>query len=64
MWLWGDFEAITGVGLFGAKVLAIYYISKIALLTVVENNARLKPYFIVISSITGIASIVVANLIT
>ena len=62
MWLWSDFEAITGVGLFGAKILAIYYTSKIALLTVVENNSILRKHFVVISSITGVAAIIVANI--
>src|SRR3989344_366835 len=48
MWLWDDFGALTGVGFIGAKVIAIYYVSKIALLTVVENNRVLKDHFVVI----------------
>ncbi|AJF60293.1 MAG: hypothetical protein QT03_C0001G0805 [archaeon GW2011_AR10] len=62
MWLWSDFEVLTGVGLFGAQVLLIYYISKIALLALTENIPQLKPHFIVVSSITGVIAIIAANL--
>jgi len=64
IWLWGDFGALTGVGFIGAKVIAIYYISKIAILTIVESNKTLKKHLIVISTVTGLTSMVLANVFT
>ena len=46
VWLWQDFGVISGIGIFGANVLAFYYLSKIA----------------IVSSITGVAAVLIANL--
>ncbi len=62
IWLWNDFSALTGVGFIGAKVIAIYYVSKMAILTVVENNKNLKKHLVVISTVTGIASLLLATI--
>ncbi|HLC93191.1 MAG TPA: hypothetical protein VJH23_05805 [archaeon] len=62
LWLWGDFGSLSGIGFFGAQILLIYYISKIAFLTMAENSQRLRPHLVVISTITGIVSLLAANI--
>ena len=62
LWLWGDFGALSGIGFFGAQILLIYYISKISFLTMAENSEKLRPHIVVISTITGIASLLAANI--
>ncbi|MCR4368863.1 MAG: hypothetical protein NUV67_03075 [archaeon] len=63
MWLWDAWGYLSGVALFGAKTLTIYYITKIGLLAFVENSERWKDRFVVISSIQGVAAIFIAQLI-
>ncbi len=62
LWLWGDFGALSGIGFFGAQTLLVYYISKISFLTMVENSKNLKPYLVVISTVTGIVSLLAVNI--
>ncbi len=63
LWLWGDFESLSGIGFAGAQVLAVYYISKISLLSIVENTPSLKPHLVVISTISGVTTLAMASLI-
>lgn len=63
LWLWGSWESVSGVALFGAKTLSLYYISKIAMLTFVENSQFLKDKFVIVSSLQGVTAIFVAQLI-
>lgn len=63
LWLWGDFEALSGIGFMGAQVLLIYYLSKISLLAIVESSPGLKKHMLVISTITGLVALVAANVL-
>ncbi len=63
LWLWGDFEGLSGIGFAGAQVLAVYYISKISLLAIVENTPSLKRHLVVISTISGVATLAAARIL-
>lgn len=63
LWLWGDFEELSGIGFAGAQVLAVYYISKISLLAIVENTPNLKRHLLVISTISGVATLAAARIL-
>lgn len=63
LWLWNDFEALSGIGFAGAQVLAVYYVSKISLLSIVENTPSLKRHLVVISTISGVATLAVARVL-
>ncbi|MCH7902415.1 hypothetical protein IIC68_01540 [archaeon] len=63
LWLWGAWESISGVALFGAKTLSLYYVSKIAVLAFAESSQFLKDKFVIVSSIQGVIAIFVAQLI-
>ena len=62
LWLWNDFGELSGVGFVGAQIISVYYISKIAILTFVENTPSLKNHLLVISTVTGLVSLVLANI--
>lgn len=62
LWLWGDFESLSGVGFMGTQVLVVYYISKISLLAIVENMESLRPHLVMISTISGVVSLTLANI--
>lgn len=62
-WLWGDFEALTGVGFGGGKVLLLYYISKLSVLSFVANHEKLKKNLVVISTLQGVTALLVASII-
>jgi len=64
LWLWGDFEALSGVGFYGAKVLVLYYVSKIGILTIVENTPSLKKHILIVSTISGAIALLLANVFT
>ncbi|VVC00069.1 Uncharacterised protein [uncultured archaeon] len=61
LWLWGDFETLSGIGFAGAQVLFIYYMAKISLLSIVESTPSLRPHLLAISTISGCAALIVAN---
>jgi len=61
LWLWGDFEALSGIGFYGAKVLVLYYVSKIGILTIVENTPGLQKQIILVSTISGATAMLLAN---
>ena len=61
LWLWDDFETLAGIGFKGAQVLALYYVSKIGLLAVVENSELLKKHFLIVSTVSGAAALLLAN---
>lgn len=63
LWLWGDFEELSGIGFAGAQVLAVYYISKISLLSIVENTPSLKPHLLVVSTISGVVMLSAARIL-
>ncbi len=63
LWLWGDFEGLSGIGFAGAQVLAVYYISKISLLSIVENTPSLRRHLLVISTISGVVMLSAAKII-
>ena len=63
IWLWDVWGTISGLSFFGATTLAIYYLSKIAVLKLAETIPSLRDKFVVISSLQGIGALVIANLI-
>ncbi|MFH1390807.1 MAG: hypothetical protein ABIH20_00665 [Candidatus Diapherotrites archaeon] len=63
VWVWESWGSLTGVVLFGAKTLGLYYLTKVATLTFVENSQALKDKFVLISTMQGLVAIFVAQLI-
>ncbi|MCR4336173.1 MAG: hypothetical protein NUV57_06615 [archaeon] len=63
IWLFDVFGVISGVSIFSATTLSLYYITKIAVLAFAENSTALKDKFVVISTLQGIIAIFVAQFI-
>jgi len=61
-WLWADFEAFSGWGIYVGGFLSLYYISKIAVLAFFQDIPQLKKYFVVISTLQAITALVAFNL--
>ena len=61
-WSWIDFEMISGWVLFVGGFLAIYYITKVAVLAFAENTPALQSKLIIVSEIQFIVALVVYNL--
>ncbi len=58
-----DLETLTGLAMLSAPFLMIYYLTKIAVLTFVENSPGLKPYIIIISTVQYYAAFLFFNLV-
>ena len=63
VWLWDVFGLLSGVSIFGAQTLVIYYITKIGVLAIAEKSETLKSKFVVVSSIQGVCAILISNVI-
>lgn len=63
LWVWETWGALSGVVLFGAKTLGIYYLTKVAVLGIVANSPSLQSKYILISTMQGLVAIFVAQLI-
>ena len=62
MWTWVDFEILSGWIWAVPAFMAIYYISKIAVLTWAEDTPQLKSKLVIISEIQALALIAIFNL--
>ncbi|MFH1586292.1 MAG: hypothetical protein ABID38_00380 [Candidatus Diapherotrites archaeon] len=58
-----DFEKVIGIPLFVGGTLLIYYITKIAVLALVENNKYLKKYLIFINELQMYGSFILSIII-
>ncbi len=58
MWIWVDWETVSGMALFVGSFLALYYISKIALLAIAENSPSLQKKLFWVSEVQAITAIV------
>lgn len=63
LWFWETWGSLSGVVLFGAKTLGIYYLTKVAVLTLVATSKTLQDKYVLISSLQGVVAIFVAQLI-
>ena len=54
-----DFETVMGVSVFTGSFLIVYYITKIAVIAIVEQSKSLKPYLIFINELQFFAAIVI-----
>ncbi len=61
-WAWGDFELISGMIVFGAGFLVIYYLTKLIVLIFAENQPELKNKLIWISEIQFLAVFILYNI--
>ncbi|MBN1940712.1 MAG: hypothetical protein JW772_00860 [Candidatus Diapherotrites archaeon] len=61
-WAWMDFETYGGIVIFAGGFLAIYYITKLAVLMFAENTPELSSKLIWITEIHGILLIVAYNI--
>ncbi len=62
LWIIRDFELISGAVIFSGGFLAIYYISKLAFLTVIENSKRFNKHIIIASTMHAWAVIFIYNI--
>ena len=63
LWIWETWGSLSGVVLFGAKTLGIYYLTKVAVLSLVTVSEKWKDKYVLISSMQGVVAIFVAQLI-
>ena len=61
IWLFDIFGAVSGISIFSAKTLTLYYITKIAVLAIAENSPALKDKFVIISTIQGVLAMFFAQ---
>lgn len=54
LWAWQDFQNASGVIIFGASFLSIWYITKLALLAIVETVPALSKKLIYINELHGL----------
>ena len=62
LWVWADFELLSGWGIFIASFLSLFYITKIAVLIFCEDVPALRSNLVVISTLHGIVLIIIFNL--
>lgn len=58
LWIILDWEHLSGYVFTGSSFLLLYYITKIALLSIAENSPGLKRYMIAISAIQAYVLII------
>ena len=62
MWLFVDLEIVASAVIFSGGFLTVYYISKLAFLTIVENSKKFKKHIIVASTLQGWVMIFIYNI--
>ncbi len=62
MWLWADFDSISGWAIFVGSFLSIFYITKFAVLTYANDVPFLKNNLIFINEIQGLGLLIFYNL--
>ena len=62
MWLWADFDSLSGWAIFIGSFLSIFYITKFAVLTFANDVPFLKENLIIINEIQGLGLLVFYNL--
>ena len=58
LWAIISWEQFTGMAFSGASFLMVYYISKLAVLSIAENTPSLKKYMVVISTVQAYTMII------
>lgn len=63
LWVWQDFQNASGVAIFGAAFLSLWYITKLALLAVVESVPALSKKLIYINELHGLTLVLLFSLL-
>ena len=61
-WTWVDFEMISGWVLFVGGFLAVYYITKVAVMTFAEDVPSLRNKLVIVSEVQFLVLVIIYNL--
>ena len=61
LWTLSEFEKVTNIAIFVGGFLTIYYLTKLALLSITEDSTLLKKYFVPISAIQAYTVLLIYN---
>lgn len=63
IWLWQQFEAAANAVVFAGAFLALYYITKLALVAFVESTPQLSKKLLLVFALQGWVVLVIYNLL-
>ena len=62
VWIWVDFQTVSGWAILAGGFLSVYYITKFTVLTFAEDIPFLKNNLVIISELHGIGLIIFYNI--
>ena len=60
-WIWVDMESISGMVIFAGSFLAIYYITKIAVMAFAEDVPALRKHLVLVGEVQFVVVLLVFN---